>query len=341
MMMLASIITSTAFLTPSPHFTTTFFSRTAIRCSAAVPDQLDATIDELLEISKPEALPALLGRRLEVLTDARFIPRLEARRAASPTEYEATQLLQLGEFVVDFLEEVTSQVRDLEPELAAAQAEADVITKQAEADAKPICTETTSFSFDPPTPGRGRAKSTPPPPAASTGKEVDHEGLSQAEREKRAKNRFLLEKLLDAAGVSTDRLDALLVEERNKLDANFFAHLQWEIDEQKRMKNSKLLGILEVVVQRACVEVETGQPEVALLSAVLQTANQMARREMYQRELVLPRDGQRVADAFVALVTETQLELEKRVLRGELVDQSLLQMLRVISLEAGEYASDE
>ena len=86
--------------------------------------------------------------------------------------------------------------------------------------------------------------------------------------------------------MSTDRLDALLVEERNKLDANFFAHLQWEIDEQKRMKNSKLLGILEVVVQRACVEVETGQPEVALLSAVLQTANQMARREMYQRELV-------------------------------------------------------
>ena len=325
----STVVTSTSFLTPSPHFTTPFFSRTAIRCSAAVPDQLDATIDELLEISKPEALPALLGRRLEVLTDARFIPGLEARRAASPTEYEATQLLQLGEFVVDFLEEVTSQVRDLEPELAAAQAEADVITKQAEADAKPICTETTSFSFD------------PPPPAASTGKEVDHEGLSQAEREKRAKNRFLLEKLLDAAGVSTDRLDALLVEERNKLDANFFAHLQWEIDEQKRMKNSKLLGILEVVVQRACVEVETGQPEVALLSAVLQTANQMARREMYQRELVLPRDGQRVADAFVALVTETQLELEKRVLRGELVDQSLLQMLRVISLEAGEYASDE
>ena len=90
-----------------------------------------------------------------------------------------------------------------------------------------------------------------------------------------------------------------------------------------------------------CNQAETGQPEVALLSAVLQTANQMARREMYQRELVLPRDGQRVADAFVALVTETQLELEKRVLRGELVDQSLLQMLRVISLEAGEYASDE
>ena len=44
--------------------------------------------------------------------------------------------------------------------------------------------------------------------------------------------------------------------------------------------------------------------------------------------------------AFAQLVEETLLELEKRVLRGEEVDGTLLQMLRVISVEAAEYGDD-
>lgn len=79
------------------------------------------------------------------------------------------------------------------------------------------------------------------------------------------------------------------------------------------------------------------QVEVALLSALLQTRNQMARREMYERELRLADNGRRVARALVSLVTETQLELEKKVLRGEQVDADLLQLLRVLALEAAEY----
>ena len=58
---------------------------------------------------------------------------------------------------------------------------------------------------------------------------------------------------------------------------------------------------------------------------------------MYERELKRATGGPAVASALTGLVTETQLELEKRVLRGEQVDASLLQMLRVLSLELTEY----
>ena len=147
--------------------------------------------------------------------------------------------------------------------------------------------------------------------------------------------------LLDASQVSVERLDALLRSSRDELDAGFFAHLEWEVEEQRKQKNRKVLDILEVVVQRACVEVEAGQPEVALLSAVLQTSNRLARAEMYQRELVRASGGKRVAAAFLSLVKETQLELEKSVLRGEQVDSTLLQMLRVVAVEGAEYADEE
>ena len=77
--------------------------------------QIDAVIDELREERRPEQLPALLGRHLEVLTDARFLPRIEARRAGAAKSYEAFQLEELGELVISFLEEVTQQMSDLEP----------------------------------------------------------------------------------------------------------------------------------------------------------------------------------------------------------------------------------
>ena len=65
-----------------------------------------------------------------------------------------------------------------------------------------------------------------------------------------------------------------------------------------------MLEILEVVVQRACREVEQKQPEeVAILAAVLQTKNSLVRREMYEREL--SRAAPALQAAFVALVNET------------------------------------
>jgi hypothetical protein len=56
--------------------------------------------------------------------------------------------------------------------------------------------------------------------------------------------------------------------------------------------------------------------------------------ELYQRSLVPAAPG--VQRAFLALVLDTQLALEKKVFRGEQVDPSLLQMLRVVSAEASD-----
>ena len=90
-----------------------------------------------------------------------------------------------------------------------------------------------------------------------------------------------------------------------------------------------------MVVQRACAEAEAGQPEVSLLTALLQTQSALSRREMFQRHFVPAPPP--VQAGFVKLVTDTQLELEKKVLKGESVDPSLLQALRVIAVEANEY----
>ena len=315
--------------------------RASVRLAAS-STEIDKTINELLGEVKPEALPALLGRRLNVLTDPNFLTELETRRTAAEGGYEEAQLEQLSELVVTFLEEVAQRVKDLEPELAEVQAEADAdIAKAAAAattarkqTAAPPVRRAAPSAPAAPAAAATAAAATPPiaPSAAKGGDEAEAE-----KRERMAKNRFLLERLLDAAAVGTDRLDALLVEHRAKLSGDFFAHMQWEVEEQRKAKNRQLLSVLEVVVQRACVEVESGQPEVALLSSLLQTQNVNVRQELYQRSFIPA--PPRVQQAFISLVTDTQLELEKKVFRGEMVDPSLLQQLRVVSVEANDLTS--
>ena len=331
--------------------------RAATLSATLPPPPIDATIDELLAEQSAEKLPALLGRKLQVLTDAEFLSRLEARTASATGSFEIAQLQQLSELVIDFLDQVTTRLQEMEPGLLAEQAEADEIAAraaQAASTFQPLAsglprraksTPPTATTDAAVAPCCGRAADEAPAPCcsgeaddASAPQQLDATQPDAATRETRAKNRFLLERLLDAAGVGVEKLDMLLRERRNDLTDAFFQHLQWEVDQQKAKQNRKLLGILEVVVQRACVEVESGQPEVALLTALLQTSNQLQRREMCEREIGRRADGPGVAKALVRLTTETQLELEKRVLRGEQVDGTLLQMLRVISVECAEYA---
>ena len=50
--------------------------------------------------------------------------------------------------------------------------------------------------------------------------------------------------------------------------------------------------------------------------------------------------GALLARAFGRLVADTQLELEKRVLRGEAVDGEMLQQLRVLAIECAEYMDE-
>eukprot|EP00325_Prymnesiales_sp_UTEX-LB-985_P006669 CAMPEP_0174701126 /NCGR_PEP_ID=MMETSP1094-20130205/5864_1 /TAXON_ID=156173 /ORGANISM="Chrysochromulina brevifilum, Strain UTEX LB 985" /LENGTH=313 /DNA_ID=CAMNT_0015898725 /DNA_START=148 /DNA_END=1089 /DNA_ORIENTATION=+ len=292
--------------------------RLSVVCIAR--DHIETTIDELIAEEKQEALLALLGRRLEVLTDSNFLPRLEARRSSTSSETEREELALLADLVVDFVEEVAERLQQLEPAVATAQEQADNVTSKAAAAA------VTRHVGETP---RRRA------PAATAPLEMLREDDAEAEaRERRAAHRFLVERLLDAAHAGVDRLEALLHDERKRLDRGFFEHLQWEVEEQRKAGNRRMLEILEVVVQRACVEVEGGQLEVALLSALLQTRNSASRHEMYQRELAPAGVGMQAA--FKQLLLDTQLEIEKAVLRGESVDPTLLQQLRVIGVEVSE-----
>ena len=95
-------------------------------------------------------------------------------------------------------------------------------------------------------------------------------------------------------------------------------------------RNTKMLGILELVVQRTCAEMEAAMPDVQLLTALLQTKNQVARQEMYAREL-RPADGSMQA-RFAESVHETQLHLEKAVMRGEEVRRDACTNARTAAL---------
>ena len=294
--------------------------------------RVQETIDELLGVAKLEALPSLMSRRLDVLMDGSFLSALDGRRAGA-TPDEATRIAELAEVVVTFLEEVTGRLEELEPELNAAEAEADEIAANAAVAVK--AARASGAAAGRSSPKRSRAAPSSDGTTMEPVAKAPEAGQIDSERERRAQYRYVLEQLLDAAGAGVDTLDRKIAELRSSLDPGFFAHLQWEVDEQTKAGNRKLLAILETVVQRACVEVEAGQPEVQLLSALLQTQNQMVRREIYERDFK-PMSS-RFQAGVVQLITETQLELEKKVLRGEQVDGSLLQQLRVLSVELEEY----
>ena len=301
-------------LTPSPQFSRLSTPRCA---EIPVPDDLgpvvdvaakvdpeftrlatlDAAIDDLLAHGSGESLLPALGRRLDLLLDGRLIERLDERVAASA---EPAPLAELREVSLAFLEEVASHVQELDPELAAAEQAAEKAAADASAAAS--------------------AAATPPPNSA----------------EARARYRFRLEQLLDAAKAGVAPLDAALREMRAELDGGFFAHLQWEVDQQVAAKNRKVLEILELVVQRACLEVERAEPELQLLGQLLQVQSTEVRREMYETRLKpLGVDAQR---RFAAALSGTEGELEKAQLRGDAVDATLLRQIRTIGAECKECA---
>lgn len=292
-------------------------------------------IDALLAEDVAERLPSLMSRNIDTLTDGGFMAELEARRAATRDERERDRISLVTELVLTFLEELAGRVQQLEPDVRAAQAEAEEVSAAVASTAAKAAKAGLPARRSQP----NDALATEPAQSAARSDSPENRPTYSPEklqREERAKHRFLVEKLLDAAQTGVERLEALLRDVSDDLDPAFFAHLKWEVDEQRAAGNRRMLEILEVVVQRACVEVEQRQPaEVALLSALLQTKNALARREMYERQLVpLPAHTH---TAFDQLVCDTQLELEKAVLRGEQVDGSLLQQLRVIRLEVTDH----
>ena len=340
-LLLAILPGSLCFLVGAPGLDHSGMQRARVVACDDVESRIDETIGEILDVQREVDLPSLLGKRLDVLTSPAFMERLEDRRASAPPG-RREELENVGEAVVSFLEEVTNNLSSIAPEIeaeqsaaSAAEARAAEAAEAARRKQSPAAARGTSEKIQRKSVANDVASPATPPLKGVA--EAGDESLSPEKREQRARYRHLVERLLDAANTGTEALDQRLREERASLDGGFFEHLRWEVEEQKAKQNSQLLHILEVVVQRACVEVEEGRFDVSLLSALLQTRNADARAEMYERELVCASAAMQAT--FARLVLDTQLELEKAVLRGEQVDADLLQMLRVISAEAAERVS--
>lgn len=323
-------------------------TRTTAPAACADPyhaNTLNLVINELLEVDEV-GLPSLMSKRLNLLTDSSFMNVFHERIAAEASDAERDRLQHCQGVVLEFLEEVAEQIARLEPELAAAEQEAQqaaaVTTAPAAIEAprggrcadgdrsKPTVTAAAPTRVDATTPMLRDDGSTSTRPI-----DVQADELL---REKRAANRFKLHQLLDAANVGVEKLDSAVARMRPELDNDFFDHLQWEVDQQIQKRNTKLLGVLELIVQRTCFEMEVSMPEVRLLGMLLQTKNRTVRQELYARDLQ-PADWATQA-RFAQSVRETQMHLEKAVLRGEQVDVELLQQLRVIALEMADYMGD-
>lgn len=266
----------------------------------------DGLIDELLAAPEEQVL-SVMGQQLETIADRGFMAQLERRRAAAGSAAEEQALELLGVSVCDFMEELVQRMQEVAPELQEQEARAQASVAQA----------------------AQAAQAAEAAEAASAAKRATRGAVDP--RELRAKNRFKVENLLDAANAGVEALDLCLREMRGELNEGFFEHLRWEVEQQVAAKNEKVLGILELIIQRACVEAEAGHPEVELLAALLQTRNRELRQELYQRKLATA--DQMVRRAFGASVQQTQLRIEKDLLAGNEVDRDLLQQLRVIALE--------
>jgi hypothetical protein len=314
----------------------------AVRLQATT--RFDGLIDELLAAKETHML-SIMSNRLDVLADAQFMAQLERRRSSAGSMAEEQALTQLGAAVCDFMEELVQRMEEVAPELQEKEEAAAATVAQAKQAAQAAQAAQGAQKAQAPLQRSPLVQSDPlvcvpcgelgALPAGANG-ETDDEA---AERETRALNRFKVEKLLDAANAGVEHLDSALRTMSRELDEGFFEHLRWEVEQQVAAKNEKLLGILEVVVQRACVEAEAGHPEVELLGALLQTQNRELRQEMYQRRLVPL--APLVKKQFGATVEATQLQLEKALMAGGDVDRMLLQQLRVIALEMQPFLREQ
>lgn len=226
------------------------------RCATARMSSAESTIEELIEAPELNR-PSICSKKLDEIATASFFTTLDERIEAAEGSVEAADLEQIREVALTIVEAAAEKIA----EVASAEAEASSAIASAKADSsrrspppprKP--TSNTAFFTGKPAradmaPARAAA-----PPLTRTADEL--------ERETRARNRHRLHTLLDAANVGVAALDEAVASMRGEFDGAFFSHMQWEVEQQVAAKNTKLLGILEAVVQRVCVEMETGAPEV-------------------------------------------------------------------------------
>ena len=268
-------------------------------------------LSTLLTAPTQAALVQTLGNNIDTLFDPNFANFLQQQIDQQDDQNHRQKLQDLMDLTVEFAEQVAENTHKLQHELHTEQSAANAIVDAATA-------------------GNTKAE-----PMHATRPQLSPARGEQAQHIERARNRFKLEKLLDAAHTSASELERVLADMSDQLDAQFFLHLEWEVGQQIDAKNRRLLEILELVVQRACAVVETQCEEARILSSLLYFDSSDERQHVYEKQLksVDPTTRKRFAEA----VYSTQLALEKAVLSGQAADLTLLRKLRCVAVEMLPY----
>ncbi|KAJ1633253.1 hypothetical protein T492DRAFT_982398 [Pavlovales sp. CCMP2436] len=269
-----------------------------------------------------------MQRNVESLLSPSFIGALRrvARQAPSEAESEAAKSLEFS--VVVFLEELMEHIEAMQ--VAEANGEpiellADNIPRRAD-------------GSNVPAPAKLLRPRAPKPVPTLAQEEVL---TVRATEVAQLSHRELLEELLTAASKDIQSLEACLqrMAADRQLSAPFIEHLRWEVDEQVESGNTRMLHILQLVVQRACLAAEGMLDEQSAaahhLGAILQIYDGAQRRDYWRRVIVkLP-----AADKtqFSKVVCNVFADLGLRVQRGVDVDESLIRQLRLVRDELDEY----
>jgi hypothetical protein len=151
----------------------------------------------------------------------------------------------------------------------------------------------------------------------------------------------MLQELLGEASKGVDTLEVCLqsMAVKGQVNAPFIDHLKWEMDEQVKRGNARMLHILQLVVQRACLVMESTLDDSSAaaqhLSAILQLHDYNARIDYWQRVVARLPDRERAQ--FAQVVCSVFADVGLRVQRGMDVDDSLLRQIRLVREELEEH----
>lgn len=311
-----------------------------VRC-ALDGSPLGAVVEELLNSSDDEMLGAM-QRNIPAMLSPGFLGALRrvARLAVNDEDREAARRLEFS--VVVFLEEFIEQVQALEkaeaegfidmssmaPDLSAEVANVDRIPRRADGSNAPLSR-----------PPRLRAPRAPPAPAAAAA--AGAAAAVQSAEELLVVHRAMLQELLREAATGVNALEACLqsMAAQGQLRPPFIDHLKWEMDEQVKRGNARMLHILQLVVQRACLTMESMLDESSAaaqhLSTILQLHDYDARTDYWKR--VVARLPERERSQFAQVVCSVFADVGLRVQRGMDVDDSLLRQIRLVREELDEH----
>jgi hypothetical protein len=323
-------LSNSAHLRPPVRFHSARMPRSLVRCAAGSPEFSDV-VDELMRASDDELLQ-VMQRNIQALLSPGFIGTLRrvGRQGVTEGQREAAKRLEFS--VVVFLEELIEQVQELERAEASGDAGgaplpspiAESVPRRADG-SNALATR----------PLRPRAPKPPPTPAQAAVQKA------QSAEELQMDHRARLEALLMAASKDAQSLEEALQQmaASQQLDGPFLAHLKWEMNEQVARGNARLLHILQLVVQRACLVAESTLAEAGVaahhLSTLLQIHDREARRSYWQG--VVAKLAVNDQQQLVKVVCNVCADVGQRVQNGMEVDDALLRQIRVVRDELDEH----